>query len=576
MLGHYRGKISRGDAMRVLPAAAALLLLFIGAPEPAQAAWSTDPQQNTPVCLAPGNQDFPIMAPDGQGGAFIVFRDMRDSVTALSEVYAQHLDSQGNTLWPALGVPVARMPGDQFASGVVTDQVGGAFIAFTTQPAPPFSIFWVKLQHLDSQGTAMWGDSGMAVSSSGQQINGRLLADGNGGTFISWSSGNRVMAQHVDANGTALWTPNGVQVVSSSIPQGQQMVSDGSGGILLTWMDYRVINASDIYAQRLDAAGVPQWTTNGVPLSTEPGQQLDLRMCSDGVGGAIATWYTYPSYRVFVRRIAGTGVPMWTVNGVRVSTDELFQETPEIASDGSGGAIIAWEDARAGPSDVYIQRVNASGMRLWGDGGVPLCTAPGSQQRFQLIADGESGAMAVWADERSPGTPGIYAQRVGSDGSPRWTVDGILVSDAPGSFKLPALIPSGSGAIAAFHGYRGSSFDIYAQQFSEDGQLGIVVTGVEPREQSQAPSGISVVPLPASDHVTLSFEPRAPGPFDFSVFDVQGRRLHSLRGRTDGTGVHHVRWDLRDEAGHRVATGVYLARVTRGQEILRARIVVAE
>src|SRR5436309_2527783 len=138
------------------------------------------------------------------------------------------------------------------------------------RPSPQGGPFWVKLQHLDVQGAPLWGDSGIAVSTTaGSQINGRVLADGDGGVFISWSTDSRVLAQHFDANGAALWTPDGVVVVLSTIPQSQQMVSDGSGGLVLTWSDYRVVNASDIYAQRLDAAGVPQWTTNGVPLSTE-------------------------------------------------------------------------------------------------------------------------------------------------------------------------------------------------------------------------------------------------------------------------------------------------------------------
>ncbi|TMQ71596.1 MAG: hypothetical protein E6K81_09700 [Candidatus Eisenbacteria bacterium] len=565
--------------MKRFAAPIALLFLCTG-PAPSQAAWTTDPLQNTPVCLAPGNQRFPIMTPDGQGGAFIVFRDTRDSATALGDLYAQHLDSQGNLLWASGGVPVTTMPGEQFAAApaIAVDGVGGAFVSFATGPNPQGGPFWVKLQHLDVQGAPLWGDSGIAVSTTaGSQINGRVLADGDGGVFISWSTDSRVLAQHFDANGAALWTPDGVVVVLSTIPQSQQMVSDGSGGLVLTWSDYRVVNASDIYAQRLDAAGVPQWTTNGVPLSTEAGQQLGLVMCSDGAGGAIAAWYTTTTSRVYARRINAGGVAFWIANGVRLTTTESGQVVPSIVSDGAGGAILAWQDLRSGGTyDGYLQRLDASGARLWGDAGLPLCDAPGMQQSFRLMSDGEGGAVAAWTDNRVPGTEDIYAQRVGPDGSPQWPVNGVLVAGASGSQRQPAMVPSGTGTIVAFADYRGSSSDIYAQLISRDGQPGVVVTGVEPDARSRFKAWLSARPLPASSHITFSFAPSAPGPFELSVFDVQGRRLQSLQGRAEGAVRHELHWDLRDDSGRRVPTGLYLARLRQGDDVLLARVVIAQ
>ena len=43
------------------------------------------------------------------------------------------------------------------------------------------------------------------------------------------------------------------------------MVPDGSGGMFAVWEDYRG-GTGRIYAQRLNAAGVPQWTANGIPF----------------------------------------------------------------------------------------------------------------------------------------------------------------------------------------------------------------------------------------------------------------------------------------------------------------------
>jgi subtilisin family serine protease len=59
-----------------------------------------------------------------------------------------------------------------------------------------------------------------------------------------------------------------------------------------------------------------------------------------------------------------------------------------------------------------------------------------------------------------------------------------------------------------------------------------------------------------------------------AVFDVQGRRVRQLADEVFATGQHALEWDGRDEAGRRVASGVYYARfrtpgISQQQKILR-------
>src|SRR3989338_7023618 len=48
------------------------------------------------------------------------------------------------------------------------------------------------------------------------------------------------------------------------------------------------------------------------------------------------------------------------------------QSSLQIVSDGAGGAIIAWEDARNVHFDIYAQRVDAHGNVLWKKDGVSI------------------------------------------------------------------------------------------------------------------------------------------------------------------------------------------------------------
>ena len=45
----------------------------------------------------------------------------------------------------------------------------------------------------------------------------------------------------------------------------------------------------------------------------------------------------------------------------------------QIVSDGSGGAIIAWQNNGADGKDIYAQRVDASGVVLWTADGIAVC-----------------------------------------------------------------------------------------------------------------------------------------------------------------------------------------------------------
>src|SRR6187551_2717774 len=64
-----------------------------------------------------------------------------------------------------------------------------------------------------------------------------------------------------------------------------------------------------------------------------------------------------------------------------------------IATDGNGGAIIAWGDDRnGGYSDVYAQHFNADGVIQWQANGIPICNASSYQFLRTIISDGAGGA----------------------------------------------------------------------------------------------------------------------------------------------------------------------------------------
>ena len=165
---------------------------------------------------------------------------------------------------------------------------------------------------------------------------------------------------------------------------------------------------------------------------------------SDGLGGAIITWAEVldegqPSY-VFVLRIGVDGEVLWK-SPVHTLTSVVHPQT-RVLSDGSGGAIIFWEDHRQGMS-VYTQRVNSKGVAQWQENGVPVCTdLPEVSPEFDIATNGSGGAIVVWGD----GDRNLYAQVIDATGRKQWGAGGVLI--ATGVCHLPVKISQdGKGGV---------------------------------------------------------------------------------------------------------------------------------
>jgi len=273
------------------------------------------------------------------------------------------------------------------------------------------------------------------------------------------------------------WIENGVPVAVAQYNQEYLGIcSDGAGGAIIVWGDYRTPQGGyiygDIYAQRIDADGNCLWTTNGIPICTDTLTQRYPKIISDGSGGAIMVWEDYRDVtgNIYAQRVDADGNLLWTSGGVLVCGATQIQCEPEIIPDGAGGAIIVWKDYRSGSGyDIYAQRLNGSGTPLWTSDGVAMCTAVNDQTSAKLATNGEKGAFVVWSDLRS-GNYDIYVQLVDSSGTVKFGANGYGISTGSNTSACPDIASIGMGAvIVTWHDDRNEGFDIYAQYVNSSG-----------------------------------------------------------------------------------------------------------
>lgn len=461
--------------------ACAAVLAAILAPATARAAWPHDPNVAVPVIARAAAQTGAVAVPDGAGGAIVFWQDARNGEY---DVYAQRIDAGGSLRWAAAGVPVCTAAGDQTQLVACSDSAGGAIVAWTDARSGTQSDIYA--QRVSAAGTVPWTANGVAVCTYAQnQRFPCITADGAGGAVIAWedfgsATNYDIYAQRVNAAGTPLWNSNGAFACLATGDQTDPTIAmDGNGGAYVAWSDLRSGSAltSDVYAQRLNDAGAAQWGTGGIGVCAAANSQGEQAAIADGAGGVILAWADYRSgdLDIYAQRCGADGVAQWGANGRAVCTIASSQTGPELVSDGSQGAVLAWYDFRNGNTDLYAQRVNSAGTALWTTNGVAAVAASGTQAYLTMVTDGAGGAIVAWEDQRALAESDVYAQRLGSNGIAQWTANGVAVSTAAFSQAGVTLAADGrGGAVAVWADQRvvANGFDIYAQRLDRFGQLG--------------------------------------------------------------------------------------------------------
>ena len=418
------------------------------------------------VSAHPNAQIYSSAVPDGAGGAIIAWQDGMPQ-----DIYAQRVDANGNALWAAGGIPICNATNDQGFPSVVSDGAGGAIIAWEDGRNLVTTSTDIFVQRVNANGTVMWAQNGVLIcNAADQQQQPQLDATGTV-AVISWRDRRNgvhhdIYVQKINANGTPAWSANGVALCTATGLQDEpRIIDDGAGGAIVAWHDYRSGDV-DVYARAINFLGTPVWTANGVGVAVHAGTtQESARIIRDGAAGAILVWADGRdgTMDIYAQRLSAAGAPLWAANGKYLSFAAGDQDSPSIASDGAGGAIIAWRDESGADGNIRADRVTALGASLWAFNGVLVSDAPLSQYSPHIVADGMGGAVIMWGSNEFGDA--IVAQRVDATGLTYWDTDGITVANAPFDRYLEAVVPDGTGgAICSWTDARSLDFNLYAQR----------------------------------------------------------------------------------------------------------------
>ena len=295
-------------------------------------------------------------------------------------VYTQKVTKSGQLLWDEEGIRVSDTWG---TTKLVSDLSGGALCIW-----PKTGDTGILVQHIDMYGTRLWGKIGKEASIDfAKDIDTRLsvCSDSSAGAFIAWDNDKTMNAyiQHIDSDGNRLWGDTGIKLGAENIEQRNPKLSLlDKETVLCIWREspYTHFNTYDL---------------NGNNLLPLPGNQINnyisgpyhnIMVNKSGeifISNFNLTTPMPNRFKIHAHKISSDGFLYWDSTGIKICDIEIdpLEKRAFLATDCSGGTIVAWDDDRndttgTSETDIYIQRVYANG-RVGGDTTTSSLREPG-------------------------------------------------------------------------------------------------------------------------------------------------------------------------------------------------------
>jgi hypothetical protein len=470
---------------------ASILTLSVTA---ALAAWPTDPA--TPLRVSPdGTVAYLVGAvPDGEDGMIVVWAE--DAFTD-PVLLAQRLGPDGSPLWPTTGALVMQGLPDGFLAEVeVAGDGGGGCVVVVAIGDPGALTGKLLAQWVDGDGTPRFAAEGLEVAPSAMTytdisdvcdvtvIGGEAAVIGWGDLRDQATTDVDIYAQIVTSGGTLALGDGGLAVCTAGARQAGPVVTGlPDGGVFVHWTDWRnsATTGMDLYTQRLDASGQPLWAGGGVAVADGGGDDV-LGLAEPMSDGSVVLVYSGDvlggARDLLGQRIDAQGNRIWNVfSGLTLCDADGDQFVMDIAADGTGGVIVAWQDGRqdaTAGAEVYAQRIDTAGGGLWGANGRPVAPRDGQQgtRDVRVVPDGTGGATVLLDTPTGMTAREMLVMAFDAFGQDRWS-EAARVTVGAGSADAAAMVADGAGGFLLGLGLGGGSqWGVFTARLDGSGYLG--------------------------------------------------------------------------------------------------------
>lgn len=487
-----------------------------------------------PICNDDADQIYPNLEFNSNTKEYlVVWQDERNDATTSTDLYARHIDEDGNA------------QGSEIVVSNADDAQKRPDVAYNSR-INQWLVAWGDYRNQNTGGVDVYGQRVLSTGSLAGQGNFVIYNGPNnqgsvalaarptttGAEYLAvWEDqrsgdGLEVVGQRIGAlTGALNWHDFNVSAPLESQEHPRVAYNSTDQQFLVVWQDGR--NGDwDIYGQTVLTSGIP--ITDNIVVRDDPHALMNPVVAynstdrnylvvwenqdygnieagvwnADGTITGIMNSYngvltsTLPAIAynttanqylvvfasqagagnndIYGRLIDASGIPSGTA--FPISDNPADQSLPQVAYNGTGDEyLVVWSDERTDVADVYGRRVDADGTLL-GSGDFLIATGNDAQDAPSVAwNEDDDEYLVVWHDYRDSGTTGadIYGQRVGAGGSLAGNEITLCTASEHQQYPRASYIPAYGRYFVVWQDNRNTStgWDIYGQNVNGDGSL---------------------------------------------------------------------------------------------------------
>ncbi len=335
------------------------------------------------------NQSYPQIQADGLGNTIIAWEDSRNSFISVG-LLAQKISSTGAKLWAEDGVEIRTNEVRELTFRIDSDTNGGAFLVWTDMRNGDFPQVDIFAQHLNSEGIFQWGEAGLAICTATNEQNFPLIKKSGDNIFAVWLDGRTgskgINQQIINASNNTVLAENGQTVFYGlSGDAGKNDLIEVhprpvQNDLVVVWWDSRyAINGYQIFFQFINPDGSVDLEENGRPLTIPTGhERSDFNSVTNPEGQTMVLWQEQSGYypKIYAQLIDVDGSLLWGDEGMEMTTGfTAGQENPRV-SYYNGDFYLGWSDNILTDQSLFIKQVFgqriSNGAKQWGESGIQL------------------------------------------------------------------------------------------------------------------------------------------------------------------------------------------------------------
>lgn len=367
------------------------------------------------------NQDNPALAQCPNGHYVFSWRDYRQQNNP--RIYAQKYSASQTKQWSQdLAITTSN---NQNHPDVVVDATCNSYFAWHDDRNGNQDIYFDKYS---PTGSRLWTDSKKVetAANSADQTNPQITINASStALYLVWQD-NRddaadIYLQKYDLTGNQLWNPEIKVNLGTTGSQQTPALSTVNSDVFVVWQDNRS-GDDDIYLQKINAGGSAAWAADKPATIQTSGAQQNPNLIVD-----TANQYLYvvwqdnrlSNYHIYLQKLDFDGNLIFA-SDVRVDSapDSAAAKAPKISVDNSGLLYIVWHDNRNGTNDIYLQKFDASGNKLFSSDVRINSATSGQQENPDILINLNNRPAISWQDDSAGNFDILAAQFLGDLNNP--------------------------------------------------------------------------------------------------------------------------------------------------------------